>query len=78
MLILYIKAAAECSAGFQHPKRFSVGCLFVRESVKAVQGQNDVEGIVCIGECSHIALLKGYVIQLQPVRLFLLLPHHIR
>ena len=45
--------------------------------MKAVQRQNDVEGVVCIGECSHISLPEGYIFQVQAVSLFPCLPHHI-
>ena len=67
MLALHIKAAAECPAGSQDPKNLPISGLLVRKSVKAVQRQNDVEGVVCIGECSHISLPEGYIFQVQAV-----------
>ena len=78
VLALHIKAAAECPAGSQDPENLPISCLLVRESVKAVQRQNNVKRAVCIGKRTHIALLKGYVVQIQSVRFFLRLPHHIR
>ena len=77
VLAHHIKAAAECSAGSQDPKNLPIGGFLVWKSMKAVQRQNDVEGVVCIGECSHISLPEGYIFQLQVLRLFLRLPHHI-
>ena len=77
MPALHIEAAAEGTAGLQHPENLPIGGFLVRKSVKAVQRQNDVEGVVCIGECSHISLPEGYIFQVQAVCLFLCLPHHI-
>ena len=77
VLAHHIKAAAECPAGSQNPEYLPIGGPFVRESVKAVQRQNDVKGVVCIGECSHISLPEGYIFQVQAVSLFPCLPHHI-
>ncbi len=78
MLALHIKAAAECPAGSQNPENLPISGFLVRKSMKAVQRQNDVESIVCIGKRPHIALPEGYIFQVQTVSLFLCLPHHIR
>ena len=77
MLSRHIKAAAECSAGSQNPKDFPISGILIRESVKAVQRQNDVKGAVHIGKSAHISLPEGYIFQSQSVCLFLCLPHHI-
>ena len=61
LLALYIKAAAEGPTGLQDPEKLPISGLLVRESVKAVQRQNDVKGIVCIGKCPHIALPEGHI-----------------
>ena len=78
VLAHHIKTAAECPAGFQDPENLPVSGLLVRESVKAVQRQNDVKGIVLIGKRPHIALPEGHVFQVQALRLFLRLTHHVR
>jgi len=77
VLILHIKAAAECSAGSQDPENLPISGFLVRKSMKAVQRQNDVESIVFIGKRPHIALPEGYIFQVQAVSLFPCLPHHI-
>ena len=70
VLAHHIKAAAECPVGSQNPENLPIGGFLVRKSMKAVQRQNDVEGVVCIGECSHISLPEGYIFQVQAVSLF--------
>ncbi len=77
VLAPHIKAAAECPAGSQNPENLPISRLLVRKSMKAVQRQNDVECVVCIGKRPHIALPEGYIFQVQAVSLFPCLPHHI-
>ena len=77
LLALYIKAAAEGPTGFQHPIGLPVSGLFIRERVKAVQRQNDVKCTVRKGQRTYIPLLKGHILQVQAVCLFLRLSHHI-
>lgn len=61
LLALYIKAAAEGPAGLQDPEKLPVSALLVRESVKAVQRQNNVKDAVRIRKCPHIALPEGHI-----------------
>ena len=77
VLVHHIEAAAECYAGSQDPENFPISSLLIRECMKAVQRQNDVEFTVCKGKRTYIPLLKGYIFQVQSIRLFLCLPHHI-
>ena len=77
VLVRHIEAAAECPAGSQDPETFPISGFLIRECVKAVQRQNDVEFTVCKGKRTYIPLLKGYILQVQSIRLFLCLPHHI-
>ena len=78
VLALHIEASAECSAGSQDPENLPISGFLVRKSMKAVQRQNDVKGVGCIGKRTHIDLPEGYIFQVQTVSLFPCLPHHIR
>lgn len=61
VLVRHIEAAAECTAGSQDPENFPISSLLIRECMKAVQRQNDVEFTVCKGKRTYIPLLKGYI-----------------
>ena len=55
----HIEAAAEGSARFQHAVGFTVSGLLVREGVKAVEGQHDIEAFILKRQSADIALLEG-------------------
>ena len=63
LLPLHIEAAAEDSAGFQHPIGLPISGFFIRERVKAVQRQNNIKDAVRIRKCTHIALPEGHIFQ---------------
>ena len=73
-----IETAAEGSAGLQHPENLPIGSLLVREGVKAVEGQDNIECAVLVGKRPYVALPEGNVGEVQPLRLFPRLPHHVR
>ena len=58
---LNVKASAEGPARLQHPEGLTVSGLFVRESVKAVEGQHDVKTFILKGQCSDITLHEGNI-----------------
>ena len=74
----HVKAAADRSAGAQHPEGLAVGRLLVGEGMEAVERKYRVKAAVLERERAHIPLPERDVLQSQPVRLFLRLRHHVR
>ena len=50
LLAFHVEAPAEGAAGLQHPKDLPISGFFIRERVKAVQRQNNVKGVIRIGQ----------------------------
>ena len=60
---LHVEAAAEGSAGFQDAAGFAVSGFLVREGVKAVEGQHEIEALVLKRQCADVALQERDVCQ---------------
>lgn len=59
----HLEAAAEYSARTKNAMNFPVSCLFVRKSMKAIEGQRQIKAIILKGQRSHIALPKPHIVQ---------------
>ena len=73
---LHVEAAAEGSAGFQNAAGFAVSGFLVREGVKSVHGQHEIEAFILKRQRADVALQESDVCQPQRFRLLLRRGHH--
>ena len=74
---LHVEAAAEGSAGFQNAAGFAVSGLLVREGVKAIHGQHDIEAFILKRQRADVALHEGDIPDPRSLRLLLRRGHHV-
>ena len=66
-----VNAAAKSPARFQHPEGFTVSGLLIREGVKAVEGQHDIEAFILKGQSADVTLQEVDIPDPESFGLFL-------